>query len=122
MSGNTRARFRLGRTHVLKSGFGAPSREKRTPAPVSEMRYMLTSVRHRCFTHTRLTENHAAQQYVKCPYLAVMRIESSSATHSVCCRAEAIISLVPSTLLSCETRVICRREVYCPPRPSAPLT
>ena len=41
---------------------------------------------------------------------------------SVCCRAEVIIVYMPSTLLACETHVARRREVYCPPSPSALLT
>src|SRR5277367_2124751 len=41
---------------------------------------------------------------------------------SVLCRAEVIISHAPSTLQACETHVTGRREVYCPPSPSALLT
>ena len=40
---------------------------------------------------------------------------------SVPCRAGVIIAPAPSTLIACETHVTSRREVYCPPSPSALL-
>ena len=38
------------------------------------------------------------------------------------CRAEVIIAYAPCAIYACETHAVNRREVYCPPSPSALLT